>query len=329
MTLTVGVVGAGNISRAHGKAWRTLDDVDLVVHSYEGAEEFAATFGATKVDGLDELLAASDLIDVVVPTYDHYDVVKAALQAGKDVICEKPLARTSEQARELVALAEELGRTIYPAHVVRYFPQYASARQVVADQGLGQLAVLRFQRTGNFPLNRGWYSDFELSGGITMDLLVHELDQAVWFAGPVQTVFAQHRTTDQPTLVETSQIVLTHTSGAITHLRGLWGPPETDFWYTFHVSGKDGTLRYDSRLETGFTLSGTADDAGLNAVGTSMFNDPYTAEITDFVRSWRDGTPARVSAQDGVTAVALAEAAQLSAQTNAPVDFTAFIEGSN
>ena len=329
MTFTVGVVGAGGISRAHGMAWRSFQDVNLVVYSLEGAEKFAQEFDATVVDTLEELLASCDLVDVITPTPSHFEVVEAALRAGKDVICEKPLCRTTQQARDLVALATELGRTIHPAHVVRYFPQYAAMSAQIADGTLGELAVLRFQRTSAFPLDRGWYSDMEASGGITVDLMIHDLDQATWLAGPVTQVYAQQRAADDPDPTQTSHVVLTHANGAVSHCRGLWGPQGLEFWYSFHVAGKDGMLKYDSRVENGFRLSGGSAGSGASGVDSSMFDDPYAAELHDFVSAWRDGTTPRVTMADGVTAIALAEAASLSAETGEPVDFTAFLEGSN
>ncbi|CAI9400169.1 Gfo/Idh/MocA family protein [Aestuariimicrobium sp. T2.26MG-19.2B] len=326
--LTVGLVGAGGISPAHAAAWKAVGAA-MRVYSLEGADRFADTHGATRVDSFDELIATSDLICVITPTPSHAALVERALRAGKDVVCEKPLARTTDDARHLVGVAAETGRRLFPAHVVRWFPQYAAAQQTVAAGGLGDLAVLRFTRAVPYPFDRGWYSDPVQSGGITMDLMIHDLDEALWMAGPVSTVYAQRRTASEPHPTETAHVVLTHTSGAISHCRGLWTVPKAPFWYTFSVSGTTGQLRYDSRDEVGYTLTTSPDDPPRPSPSTvALAGDPYSAEIADFVRAWRTGEPAKVSAEDGLVAVALAEAAELSAATGATVDFPTFLKGS-
>ena len=325
---TVGLVGAGGISTAHAAAWQSIEGATLQVHSLEGAERFAETYGVPVVETFEELLETSDLICVITPTPEHAHLVERALRAGKDVVCEKPLARTTADAQHLINVAAETGRRLFPAHVVRYFPQYAAAQRTVAAGGLGDLAVLRFTRAVPYPFDRGWYSDPVQSGGITMDLMIHDLDQALWLAGPVSTVYAQRRTADDPHPTETAHVVLTHASGAVSHCRGLWTVPKAPFWYTFSVSGTTGQLRYDSREEIGYALTGSLDTPPPSTPSTvALAGDPYAAEIADFVRAWRTGEPAQVSTDDGLIAVALAEAAQLSIQTDAPVDFPTFLKG--
>lgn len=325
---TVGLVGAGGISTAHAGAWQAVEGARLQVHALEGAEAFGETYGVPVVETYDELLETSDLICVITPTPEHAHLVERALRAGKDVVCEKPLTRTTADGRRLVALADELGRRLFPAHVVRYFPQYAAAHERVAAGGLGDLAVLRFTRAVPYPFDRGWYSDPVQSGGITMDLMIHDLDQAAWFAGPVASVYAERRTGSDPYPTETAHVVLTHTNGAISHCRGLWTVPGASFWYSYSISGTTGQLRYDSREEVGYRLTRVPEDTTNRPVGVTAFTaDPYASEIADFVHAWQTGEPAGVSTDDGLVAVALAEAAQLSSETGAPVDFQAFVKG--
>lgn len=329
MTLRVGIVGAGSIARRHGLAYSLMPDVDLTVHDVAGAADFAKTYGGREVDSLDALLDSCDVVDVITPTATHAEIVEAALKTDCDVIVEKPMARTADEARRLVHLAQERGRRIFPAHVVRYFPAYRQAHDTIASGGLGEMAVLRFTRTGPYPLDRGWYSDFEVSGGILLDQMIHDLDQASWLAGPVSRVYATRVEAETGQPAQTVHVVLTHASGAVSHCRGLWGPQKMPFWYTFALSGKTGTLKLDSRLENGFQLTRSADAPSQVVIG-ELYDDPYVAELTDFIGAIREGRDAAVSMQDGLTAVALAEAAEESIRTGQPVDVTAELnEGSN
>src|SRR5699024_9786301 len=128
------------------------------------------------------------------------------------------LALTAEDAQELAARAERAGRMLLPAHVGRYFPQYAAAKAAIDRGAIGEVAVLRFERTGSFP-TQPWFGDEAQSGGIVMDQMIHDMDQAVWMAGPVEGVYAQQSTSSATDTVRTAHVVLTHHSGAISHCR--------------------------------------------------------------------------------------------------------------
>ena len=315
--LRVGIVGTGGISRAHLPGWTELG-AELHCFSLSGAEAFAAESGAAAHGTLEELLAAVDVVDVCVPTPAHPEIVRAALDADKDVICEKPLALDPAEARDLAAHAERTGRTLFPAHVVRFFPQYAAAERAIATGAVGRLAVLRFERTGSLP-DRAWYADDELSGGIVMDQMIHDIDQALWLAGPVERVYAQQSIASSDTAVRTAHVVLTHRSGAISHCRGFWGPVGTQFRYGFSLAGDGGLLQYDSAGDPGVVFDAVA--SARHAAGdgflpdVSTMRDPYAAEIVEFAAALAGGTPSRVDAADGALAVEVAHAALESLRT--------------
>jgi len=315
--LRVGTVGTGGISRAHLPGWRELG-AELHCFSEAGAEQYAAETGARVHATLEELLAAVDLVDVTAPTPAHPAIVRAALDAGKDVICEKPLALDPAEARDLVAHAERVGRRLFPAHVVRYFPQYAAAKQAVDTGAVGALAVLRFERTGSLP-DRPWYADEQLSGGIVMDQMIHDIDQALWLAGPVGAVYAQQAIAGTDSAIRTAHVVLTHRSGALSHCRGFWGPAGTQFRYTFDLAGDGGRLQYDSAGDPGIVFDEVASARQAAGDGflpdVSTLRDPYAAELVEFAGALRTGAPARVDAADGALAVEIAHAALESLRT--------------
>ena len=313
----VGIIGTGGISRAHRPGWQELG-AELHCFSLDGAEAFAAESGAVPHASLEDLLAAVDVVDVCAPTPAHPELVRAALGAGRDVVCEKPLALTGEEARELVAHAERVGRALFPAHVVRYFPQYAAAKQAIDDGGVGTLAVLRFERTGSLP-DRAWYADEELSGGIVMDQMIHDIDQALWMAGPVSTAYAQQAIAGSDSTIRTAHVVLTHRSGAISHCRGFWGPAGTQFRYTFDIAGDGGRLQYDSAGDAGIVFDDVASTRRSSGDGflpdVSTLRDPYAAELAEFAAERATGAPARVTAADGALAVEVSRAALESLRT--------------
>jgi predicted dehydrogenase len=327
--LRIGLVGAGGIASAHVPALLRLGTV--TVYARDGARELAGRFAPaaaaagsaiTVVDSLDELLAVVDVVDVVTPTSTHAEVVRRALAAGKDVVSEKPLARTDADAADLAQRAQDAGRALHPAHVVRYFPAYVRLHEAVASGTLGELAVLRFVRSGAFPLHTPWFADRALSGGIVMDQMIHDLDIARWVAGEVVRVSAvstRGGTDAEP--VEAAHVLLTHASGAISHVAGVWGPQHLGFSTEYSVTGTRGSLSHRSRDEQDYVADlavPAAVDGFLPEVDPA--DDPYGAELREFVAAIAGGPVPRVTAQDGVAAVRIANAALASIDTGQPVD---------
>jgi predicted dehydrogenase len=322
--LRIGLIGAGGISNSHLPHLLALG-AEVYVHSIDGAAELVARHGGTVVGSVDELLAAVDIVDVVTPTPAHFPLVKRALEAGKDVISEKPLTRTEEQARELEDLAARLGRRLYPAHVVRYFPAYVRLREAVAGGVLGELAVLRFSRSGAFPTRSPWFADPAQSGGIIMDQMLHDIDIARWVAGEVTRVSAvSARAGDAAQPIESAHVLLTHRSGAISHVAGLWGPAHLAFTTEYSVTGTLGTLEHSSAAERDYrTDLADAEGGGGILPDVDPADDPYFLELREFIGAISGGADPRVSARDGVEAVRLAIAALESLESGQPVEFVA------
>jgi len=187
--LTVGLIGAGNIAHVHVQSWKALG-ARVLVHSHDGAAELATQYGLEVAESLDTLFAEVDFVDIVTPSATHKELTLAAIKAGRDVICEKPLTLTAADSRELSEAAAAAGVRIYPAHVVRYFPEYVAAHDAIGAGKIGEVAVARFFRQASSPAERGWYRDVARSGGVIMDLMVHDLDQARWMCGEVTSVYA-------------------------------------------------------------------------------------------------------------------------------------------
>src|SRR6185503_1675857 len=91
-------------------------------------------------------LADLDLVDICAPTAAHPSLAKAALAAGKHVMCEKPMARTSAEAREMVAAAKAAKRILMPAMAVRFWPEWSWLRDVIQKQEFGRALGARFRR---------------------------------------------------------------------------------------------------------------------------------------------------------------------------------------
>ncbi|TCC21934.1 Gfo/Idh/MocA family protein [Kribbella speibonae] len=327
--LTVGLIGAGNISRIHAASWKAVG-ARVLVYSLEGAEELAQEYGLEVVATRDELLAQAEFVDIVTPSATHKEITLAAIAAGKNVICEKPLTLTAADSHEVIDAAAAAGVRLYPAHVVRWFPAYKAAYDAIQAGRIGEVAVARFYRQASSPAGAGWYRDVARSGGVIMDLMVHDLDQARWLCGEVTTVYAVQNppTVDGVSPVNVAaHVTLTHESGAISHCRATWGATGTTFQTGFSVAGASGVLKFKSDGDTGYREElqngGAAGD--LLIPESALGESPYLTQLREFAIGLRGGPEPRVLASDGATAVYLAEAARASMESGQPIDMKTFV----
>ncbi len=326
--LTVGLIGAGNIAHLHVGAWKALG-ARILVHSVEGAEQLAERYELDVATSFDGCLAEAEFVDIVTPSVSHKEVTLAAIKAGRNVICEKPLTLTAADAHEVIAAAAAAGVRVYPAHVVRFFPAYVAAHSAIRDGRIGDVAVARFFRQASSPAGGGWYRDVARSGGVIMDLMVHDFDQARWLCGEVTTVYAVQNppTVDGVSPVNVAaHVTLTHESGAISHCRATWGAAGTAFQSGFQVAGSTGVLKYASGADSGYAeeLQDGAAAADLLIPANTLGESPYLTQLREFAHALRGGPEPRVLAADGAAAVYLAEAARASMETGQVIDMRTF-----
>ena len=304
-TPRAGIVGAGGIAPPHIEGWLAVG-AEVGILRRTGANALAERYGLRIHDTLDELLDASEIIDIVSPTPSHPEISRAAFARRRHVVCEKPLAVTASAARAMTDAAHAAGVRLFPAHVVRYFEGYRRLHE--QRETVGRMLELTFRRTVAAP-SAAWFYSQELGGGLIRDLMIHDLDQALWLAGPVAEVSATQDPTDEHPPVS-AHVTLTHTNGAISHVRGDWFEPGTPFRSRAEVVGADGALRVDTD-----ELAGARE--GYLPPASDL--DPYRAQLADFLDAIRTGRDARVTPEDGVAAVTLVDAAYASLASGHPV----------
>lgn len=320
--MRVGIVGMGFMGMTHLAGWQSTPVTEISVYSEEYRDSVPEP--VKHYDNLDDLLNSVDVVDVCTPTHTHHEIVLKAAAAGKHVICEKPLARTVQQAREMVDACEKAGITLLVAHVVRFFPEYATAKQTVASGDIGDVAVIRLTRASFKPgAPDSWFHDPAKSGGMMMDLMIHDFDYARWVAGEVERVFAKNTISRFPGADgDYSVVMLRHKNGALSNVEGGWAYPKPMFRTALEIAGSKGLIEHPagSSIPLGIHLKQTADDQPDIAVPLSpLAEDPYVTEIKHFYRVLTEGVEPRVTAQDGLEALKIAAAAIQSAETGKPV----------
>lgn len=322
----VGIIGAGNIGRWHAQRWGQLP-VTLVGYYDARPEASAATAersGGCVFENMEALIEAVDIIDVCTPTCFHREPVVAAARAGRDIVCEKPLARSLEDAEAMIAACHASESRLFVAQVVRFFPQFAQAKALLAEGEIGRPVMLRSVRGGSAPeAGRSWFSDFNQSGGAVMDLGVHDIDFARWCLGDVERVFARGLCFADSGAKDHALLVLRFWNGAIAHIECSWAYPPGGFHTRFEIAGTRGVIEFDSRasppVALAYGVGGATGSSSELASPVADRDDPYYLELNHFLRCVDTGEPFLVTAQDGLEAVRVALAAIESMRRRAPV----------
>lgn len=320
--LRIGIVGTGLMGSLHAAAW-SQTPAELVGYYSKDVSRIAdlqASHGGDKFASLEALINAVDVVDVCTPTFLHHEMVLQAAAAGKHVVCEKPLARSATQAAEMIAACNRAGVKLMVGHVVRFFPEYAQAK-ALADQGeVGKLGVIRLRRVSAVPAwaAEGWLIDPARSGGMMLDLMVHDFDYARWVAGEVESVFAKNLRGMSPDAAgDYALAILHHKNGALSHVEGGWIYPKGLFRTGLEIAGDAGLIEHPtgSSAPLEVHLSGEGGAGAVNVPGSPLNEDPYATEIKHFYEVLAHDAPPRVTAADGLAAVRIAEAAMASARS--------------
>ena len=312
--LRVAICGAGGLGASHADNFQQIPETEVVlVYDVieEAADALAEGVGARPTTEEADLYADDiDLVCVTTPTPFHAQYVVKAAEAGKHILCEKPMARTVEQGREVLEAVEKAGVTMIVGHVVRFFPEYAAARDLVQSGAIGEVGMVRTTRINTLPGEEGsWFHNYEMSGGVTFDMVIHDFDWLLWTFGPAERVYAVGAPDHMPPL-DYSLTSIRFESGAIAHAEGSWADLGL-FRTEFEIAGSGGLIKHDSTGMATLTVQKREQQAGLAAVQVpeSPGKSPYLIEDEHLVQCILEGKQPDITPQDAQDAVALAAAA--------------------
>lgn len=323
----VGVVGAGTMGGAHASSYHGIQNAKVVAVAdirAEAAAGLAARYDAEAFPGIEEMLAGAglDVVDVCVPTPWHGQCIKAAANAGKQIVTEKPLARTLEECREAIQACENAGVTLFVAQVLRYFPEFVQMKEIVDSGRIGKPVTVRTTRASGFPKAwENWYSNFEWSGGVTLDMIIHDFDWILWTFGPAERVFAKGLVHSGMKEIDYALVTIRLKSGAIAHVEGSWARP-SGFSVNVEIAGDGGLLNYDSDQSVPLFIGRRASEGvadGVSVPSSPLAVSPYLLELEHFINCVEAGRKPDISPTDGMNAVEVALAAIESMKTGKPV----------
>jgi predicted dehydrogenase len=180
----------------HAECYSQIPDARVVAIADKRADiahQVADPVEATVYDDATTLIdeADVDIVDVCMPTPFHKEFVAKVAEAGKHVFCEKPLAPSIKDGEAMIVACEKAGVRFMVGHVLRYFLEYAAIKNKIDQGHIGRPAVVRASRCASQPVGwQDWYKKREMSGGVCLDLIIHDFDFLRWCFGEVERVFA-------------------------------------------------------------------------------------------------------------------------------------------
>lgn len=237
-----------------------------------------------------------DAVDVCLPTDLHAAVALAALAAGKHVLCEKPMALTTSDCDRMIAAAKDANRILMIGQVLRFWPEYLYLHDFVTSGRYGAVVSATFVRSCGIPDWSKWLTNEARSGGAVVDLLVHDIDQALMLFGMPDRVAAKK-------LGDVDGVMSTfiYPNGPEVRVQGGWMLPGAPLKMTFQVRAERGELEL---APDGLFLT---DASGQRAPVKAPGQDGYEAEVAYFAECCRDGKkPERCLPEDSARAVKVA-----------------------
>ena len=195
--VNVAILGAGFMGSAHAANYRALEGrvrvKTVASQTLERASRVAESVGAQATTDLDATIRDPevDAVDICLPTLLHREMAERAFAADKDVFLEKPIALTPEDADAIIRGANESGRLFMVGLVLRFWPEYVELQRLVASTELGQPLVVSAHRLSPPADWNDWMKDEAQSGGVAVDLAIHDFDQLNWLLGEPRRVFAR------------------------------------------------------------------------------------------------------------------------------------------
>lgn len=268
----------------------------------------------------EELFADADveLVDLCTPTPLHAAQVIGALNAGKHVICEKPLARTSTEAREILAIADKSPGILMPAMCMRFWPGWSWLKQAVAEETYGKVLAARFRRDSAMPAwsQQGTYSGSQDLGGALLDLHIHDTDFVNHLFGSPSGVFSSGVLADSGSI---NHVVTQYDypNGPNVYAEGGWLLTQ-GFNMSYTLLCQHATIDFDlARGVKALIISETGKEPRVVDTGDG---DGYSKEIDYIIECVaKRQPPTIVTALDGMTALEICEAEERSIRSGTSV----------
>ncbi len=334
MTIFWGILGAGRIAESQmAPAIAAAPGHQLIAvtrRDLAAAQQFADKHGAQRAYDNDETLLADPQVNAVyvaTPPHLHVRQTIQAAQAGKHILCEKPLALDTGEARTMIEAARANRVTLMVCYYQRFNTRHQRIKALVEEGAIGQFTAARISFSERFPPQPGvWHHDPAISGGgPLMDLGVHCIDLLRYLCGPVQSVAALVDTlVDDSPVADTSTLLLQLTGGAQAVVTSHWTTANHDpeHFNRVEIYGTEGTIvaaPIQAKDSAGTLQLITADGIQDLSVKPGAPR-PHVALLGAFAATVVGDSPNPIPGDEGLAGLAVVEAARESARSGQRIE---------
>ena len=318
--LKVAVIGVGSMGRNHARVYADLDQVQLVAvadSNAQAVEKVARKYNTKAYTNFLEVLndPTIDAVSIAVPTSMHKEVALAALQKGKHVLLEKPIASTESEAQEIIACAKQHNVKLMIGHIERFNPAIKELKRRLHRGDLGEIYKIDVQRIGPFPVR---ITDV----GVITDLSVHDLDIISYLFGqePIR-MYAETQQRLHPHHEDSVTALISYHNNALAVLNiNYLSPTKTR---QLKVFGKRGMFEVNYLTQDLYFYENKAfssdDWKSVSEGDMTLINfpkkEPLQTEIEEFIQCITQNSESPVSGEQGLQILKLANLLSESAQS--------------
>ena len=304
----VGVIGVGAMGYNHVRIYTELENANLLAISdmVRGTlDNVSKEFNTVGYVDYDNILQLDDLeaVNICVPTVFHHDVVMSAIEAGKNVLVEKPVASHITEAKEMIDAAKDAGVILATGHVERFNPAVRVAKRLLQEGEIGEVVTANAKRLGPYPPR---IRDV----GVATDLAIHDIDIFNYlFESKAEMVFANMSSNLKNCEFEDhAEIMTKYENGALSILETNWLTPYKK--RQLNITGVDGIISvdYGSQTVTLYKENNHVEEVKVEN------KEPLKEELRSFVNAVQSNKEAEVTGQDGYEALRIVEAAMKSSK---------------
>ncbi|MBE0537382.1 MAG: Gfo/Idh/MocA family oxidoreductase [Phycisphaerae bacterium] len=307
--LRVGIVGFGFMGRMHYAQWKALQGAEvtavcdanpnIVQDTKKAVGNIAGAASGVDFEALElfsdynKFLAEAklDAVSISLPTFLHPNFSIQALEAGLHVLCEKPMALTLDECRKMMDAAAQSDKVLMIGHCVRFWPEYAETRKMIADGRYGRVIAATFQRLGTAPAWGDWFKDDLRSGGVAMDLHIHDTDFVQYLFGMPRAVFSRQAKAPAGGAIHIATQYM-YDDDKVVVAEGGWGmTPAFGFEMSFNIVLEKATISYDCTRTPAFRVCPVDGETFTPQVASG---DGYSIEIDHFARTVAGENPPQV-----------------------------------
>ncbi len=320
----VALLGTGFIAGVHMEGWKRISGAKVVAFFEvvsEKAQDFKGKYSIPHYSSLLRLFEEQDvdIVDICLPTFLHRDYVLQAAQAGKHIICEKPMALNVEDAVAMKDACQLNGVELMIGHALRFWGEYKKAKELVSQEKIGKVLSIDAYRLSVPPTwsVNSWILQQNLSGGAALDLHIHDLDFANWVGGKPVEVFSRGAQSINGSW-DHAQTSIRYSEGIIANIEGGWMMKgEFPFTMGYRGLGTDSVIEWEFRAGVNIEQRGGANplivyrDREKKEEINAQDDDAYYLELKYFYECIENHRPIeQATADHGILAVQVANAAR-------------------